>query len=110
MRIDPPYRAQLHPRCRNQVMNDAQSKFAFDMHIARQQQIRVLCNRSRQRILDWNDGPSHASAFDSIEYLRRSGACHDLGFGSHAFRGFVTQRAQLSLNRDFHRIELTWQE
>ena len=72
MREHPSQIAQFHPRRRDQVVPDAQREFAMDEHVACQQQVEVLGDRTRQRVFDGNDGRIDAACFEPRRTLRPS--------------------------------------
>ena len=86
---------------RDQVVHDAQPEFTLNKNIPCHQQIGMLGHSARQRVLDWNNGNAHRSAFEKIENFGGSGARYDDTAGQHALGRLVAERPELSLNRNF---------
>ena len=69
MRERPAQLGAPDPRRRDQVVHDAQKKFFFDEHLARQQQIKMLGHRSGQRILDGDHRRRHRTPLHPVKNL-----------------------------------------
>ena len=69
MRICPPDIAERYLGRRDQVVLNAQAELAVHKDAARKQQIEVLGDRTRQRILDRNHGCCCFAAVQGIENI-----------------------------------------
>ena len=83
-------------------MANSQVKFAVDEYVTREQQVEVLSHRSGQRILDGNDGCLYRTALYPVEDLGRSRARHNRRARQHLACRLMTERAEFSLDRNFH--------
>src|SRR6266446_637389 len=95
--------SKLGARQRDQVVYDAQAKLADDVNVAAQQQIKMLGDRTRQRILNWDHRAVYRSPLDPVEDLERTRARHHLRSRQHLFGRFVAERTEFSLDRNLHR-------
>ncbi len=102
MRQDPPQGRQLHSWGSDDVMHNSQQVLSLYEDIPGDQQIRMFCDRSSQSVLDRNHGSLRRAGLDPIEHLRRARAGHHGAARQHFFGGFMTERAALALNGNFH--------
>src|ERR1700677_95633 len=59
-------------------------------------------NRPRQRVLNRNHRTVHRPPPHAVKDLQRTSARHNRRPRQHSLRRFVTERAELSLNRNLH--------
>ena len=78
--------------------------------VSREQQVEVFGDGAGQRILDRNDSCLDRAILDAIEDLGRAGTWNNCRLRQHLARRFMTERAELSLNRNFHRMRREYQK
>ncbi len=102
MRIDLPDVSKFRPRQRDQVVNNAETKFPDNVNLATQQQVKMLSHRPRQRVLNRNHGaPDRAFAY-AVKNLKRAGTRDDLRARQHGFSRLMAKGTEFTLNSNFH--------
>ena len=102
MRQDAPQGAQWNAGRRNHVVHNPQQVFGLNEYSSCDQQICMLGDRARERILNRDHRRLNRFLFDAVKYIRRARARHHGATPQHPLGCFMAERTQFSLNRNFH--------
>src|SRR6185295_3509506 len=62
----------------------------------------MLADRASQRILNWDNGGTHVASLQPVKNLQRPWTWNHGAAWNHPLGGFMAERAQLSLDSNFH--------